>query len=94
MMSFASATSAWDGGLSNSSICNLRAPRLARSADNLLDWSHLEPWRRRGLLLFLLDGLAVIFVMSFALTYVPLYAWRWAHGRGDRAAQRRRRAWA
>jgi MFS family permease len=47
---------------------------LARSAENLLDWSHLEPWRRRGLLLFLLDGLAVIFVMSFASTYVPLYA--------------------
>lgn len=47
---------------------------LRRSADSALDWSRLEPWRRKGLALFLLDGLAVILVMSFASTYVPLYA--------------------
>lgn len=47
---------------------------VRRSADSLLDWSRLEPWRRKGLALFLLDGLAVILVMSFASTYVPLYA--------------------
>jgi MFS family permease len=47
---------------------------VSRTADALLSWSQLEPWRRTGLTLFLLDGLAVILVMSFASTYVPLYA--------------------
>ena len=75
-MSFASATSAWDGGLSNSATCNLRARGAISHAPPTTCSTGRTSSRgaERGLLLFLLDGLAVIFVMSFASTYVPLYA--------------------